>query len=64
MKIKPKETYGEFCKRLIFACKLTQEQFAEKVGIAKSSVWLYETKGATPSFINQKKIDEFSKTVR
>lgn len=64
MKIRPKETYQEFCKRLRYACKLTQEQFAEEVGISKSSVWLYETKGTIPSFENQKKIDEFAKTVR
>ena len=64
MKIKPKETYGEFCKRLRYACKLTQSQFAEEVGIAKSSVYLYEVKGQTPSFENQKKIDEFAKTVK
>lgn len=64
MKIKPKETYGEFCKRIRYTCKLTQSQFAEEVGIVKSSVYLYEVKGTTPSLRNQKKIDDYAKTIK
>lgn len=64
MKIKPNETYTEFCKRLRYACKLTMVQFAEEVGIAKSTLWLIEKKGKTPSFTTQKKIDNFAKTVK
>lgn len=64
MKIRKNESYGEFCKRLRYACKFTQIQFAEEVGIAKSSVFLYEVRNTTPSFENQRKIDEFAKTVK
>lgn len=63
MKIKPNEKYGEFCKRLRYACKLTQGQFAEEVGISKSSVVKYE-KGDRPSFINQRKIDDYAEKVK
>lgn len=64
MKIKKSETYREFCKRLRFACKLTQKEFGEKVGIVRSSIWRYEKKGETPSFENQKKIDLFALSVK
>lgn len=64
MQIKSNETYGEFCKRIRYACKLTQDQFALKVGISKSSIYLYEVKGNTPNFTNQKKLDEFARQVK
>ena len=63
MKIKPKETYGNFCKRIRYACKFTQEQLAEEIGVSKSSIFLFES-GKTPSLGNQRKIDEYAKTVK
>ena len=64
MKIKRKETYGAFIKRLRQTAKLTQADFAAATGLGVGSVSQWENGKYEPNFVSKRAIDEFAKTIK
>lgn len=63
MKIKKGETYPAFVKRVRMAAKLTQEEFAARLGYHTSTVSAWERGRNVPVF-TQRVIDDFAKTIK
>ena len=63
MKINRGESYGEFIKRIRDRAKLTQAEFAHRLGYTAVSVCKWE-RGANLSFQAKRNIDEFARKVK
>lgn len=63
MKIKKGESYGAFVKRVRTTAKLTQAEFAERLGYSDRTVWNWEN-GANVPLYSQRVVDEFAKTIK
>jgi DNA-binding transcriptional regulator YiaG len=64
MKIKRKETYGAFIKRIRQTAKLTQADFAIAVGVGATSVSQWEKGHYEPNFVSKRAIDEFARKIK
>jgi DNA-binding transcriptional regulator YiaG len=64
MKIKRKETYGAFIKRIRQTAKLTQADFAIATGLGRNSVSQWESGKYEPNFVSKRAIDEFARKVK
>ena len=63
MKIKKGETYAEFIKRVRLKAKLTQVDFATKIGYHPATVSAWERGRPVPHF-TQKVIDYYARKVK
>lgn len=63
MKINKGETYGEFVRRVRRAAKLTQAEFAHRIGYTSVTISNWE-RGANIPLHSQKIVDEFAKTIK
>lgn len=63
MKIKKKETYADFLKRIRETAKITQQELALRLGVSENSVGGWE-KGRNPSFASKRAIDEFARKIK
>lgn len=64
MKIKKNETYAEFIKRVRTKAKYTQQEFAEELGVERTTIYYWEIEHRTPSLKSQRKIDEFASRIK
>jgi DNA-binding transcriptional regulator YiaG len=64
MKIKRKETYGAFIKRIRQTAKLTQADFAIATGVGATSVSQWENGKYEPNFVSKRAIDEFARKIK
>lgn len=63
MKIKKGETYGEFVRRVRLKAKLTQQEFALKIGYHPVTISAWEHGRNVPIFA-QRVIDDFAKGIK
>ena len=63
MKINKGETYNDFIKRVRLASKLTQTEFALKLGYASATISRWENGKKVPYF-TQRVIDDFASKIR
>lgn len=63
MKIKRKETYGSFVKRVRLGAKLTQVEMALRMGVNPSTLSRWENGAEIPHF-SQRRIDEFARKIK
>lgn len=63
MKIKRNETYGEFVYRIRQVAKITQADFALRLGYTRQSVGAWEN-GREPSLATKREIDEFARKIK
>ena len=63
MKIKKGESYGAFVKRVRTTAKLTQAEFAERIGYSDRTIWAWEN-GVNVPLYSQRVVDEFAKTIK
>lgn len=61
MKIKKGENYAEFIKRIRVKKKYTVAEFAYELGVSATIVSLWENEKRSPSFKNQRLIDDYAK---
>lgn len=64
MKIKTNENYSDFIKRVRAKSKYTQQELATALGVERTTIYYWEIEKRTPSLKNQRKIDEFAKTIK
>ena len=64
MKINKGETYGAFVKRVRQTTKLTQRDFALRIGYSVSSLCAWENHRRPVPLFTQRVIDEFAKTIK
>lgn len=64
MKIKSNENYADFIKRVRKKAKYTQQEFAEALGVERTTIYYWETENRKPSLKSQRKIDEFASTIK
>jgi transcriptional regulator with XRE-family HTH domain len=63
MKINKGESYNDFIKRIRLASKLTQSEFALKIGYAPETISRWENGKKVPYF-TQRVIDDFANKIR
>lgn len=63
MRINKDETYNDFLRRLRARQKLTQEEFALRLGFTASTISRWEN-GAKIPYFSQRVIDDYAKRVK
>lgn len=63
MKINKGETYGSFVKRVRQTAKLTQTEFAHRIGFTSRTISAWEG-GANVPLYSQKIVDDFARKVK
>ena len=63
MKINSGESYNDFIRRIRLASKLTQSEFALKIGYSPETISRWENGKRVPYF-TQRVIDEFAKKIK
>lgn len=64
MKIKKSETYAEFIRRVRLTAKLTQSEFALRLGFNPSTISRWENGRSPVPHFSQRVIDEFARKIK
>lgn len=64
MKIKRNETYGSFVKRVRLGAKLTQTEFAHRLGFSYQTISNWERGVTQVPLHSQRVVDEFARKIK